>query len=155
MPRRYLPTLVTAANLPTNKIPNKALPASRQLVWLLLRPTDELTEEEKFTFARVRQHTQVETAYQLTRQFQSMIRLHTAAHLQGWFQACFDSTIADLQTFATSLQREEPSIRLALSSSWSNGPVEGHVNRLKFIKRSMHGRAKFDLLRLRVLAPYP
>ena len=36
---------------------------------------------------------------------------------------------------------------------WSNGPVEGHVNRLKLIKRSMYGRAKFDLLRLRVLHP--
>jgi len=34
---------------------------------------------------------------------------------------------------------------------WSNGPVEGQVNRLKLIKRSMYGRAKFDLLRQRVL----
>ena len=31
------------------------------------------------------------------------------------------------------------------------GPVEGQVNRLKLIKRSMYGRAKFDLLRQRVL----
>ncbi len=35
---------------------------------------------------------------------------------------------------------------------YSNGTVEGHVNRLKFVKRQMFGRAKFDLLRLRVLA---
>jgi hypothetical protein len=34
---------------------------------------------------------------------------------------------------------------------WSNGPVEGHVNRLKTIKRQMYGRANFDLLQLRVL----
>jgi transposase len=34
---------------------------------------------------------------------------------------------------------------------WSNGPGKGHVHRLKLIKRSMYGRAKFDLLRLRVL----
>src|SRR5258708_40364598 len=94
-------------------------------------------------------------AYQLTRRFQSMVRLRTADDLQAWFQACSDSSIVDLQTFATSLQREEPSIRLALSLSWSYGPVEGHVNRLKFIKRSMYGRAKFDLLRQRVLATYP
>ncbi len=39
----------------------------------------------------------------------------------------------------------------ALVLPWSNGPVEGHVNRLKFLKRQMFGRANFDLLRIRVL----
>jgi len=34
---------------------------------------------------------------------------------------------------------------------YSNGPLEGHVNRLKLIKRSMYGRAKLPLLRARVL----
>ena len=33
--------------------------------------------------------------------------------------------------------------------------VEGHGNRLKFVKRQMFGRAKFDLLRLRVLFHSP
>jgi hypothetical protein len=33
----------------------------------------------------------------------------------------------------------------------ANGPLEGHVNRLKLLKRSMYGRANFDLLKLRVL----
>jgi transposase len=33
----------------------------------------------------------------------------------------------------------------------SQGQVEGQVNRLKLVKRSMYGRAKFDLLRQRVL----
>jgi hypothetical protein len=39
----------------------------------------------------------------------------------------------------------------ALKPPWSIGPVEGHIRRLKLIKRSMYGRAKFDLLILRVL----
>lgn len=42
-------------------------------------------------------------------------------------------------------------IRNAISEPWSTGPVEGHVNRLKMIKRQMYGRASFDLLRQRVL----
>jgi transposase len=29
--------------------------------------------------------------------------------------------------------------------------LEGHVNRLKTIKRQMYGRANFDLLKIRVL----
>jgi transposase len=40
-----------------------------------------------------------------------------------------------------------------LSEEWSNGPTEGHINRLKTLKRQMYGRAKFDLLRQRLLAP--
>ncbi len=125
------------------------------MVWLLLRPTDDLTQDEQLTFARVRQHAHVDLAYRLTRRFQTMVRLHTADDLQAWFQACLTSDIPDLQTFAVSPLHEEPSIRLALSMPWSTGPVEGHVNRLKLIKRSMYGRAKFDLLRLRVLAAPP
>jgi hypothetical protein len=35
----------------------------------------------------------------------------------------------------------------------TSGPVEGHVNRIKMIKRQMYGRANFDLLRRRILAP--
>jgi transposase len=34
---------------------------------------------------------------------------------------------------------------------WNSGPVEGAVNRVKTIKRSMYGRAGFDLLRRRIL----
>ncbi len=37
--------------------------------------------------------------------------------------------------------------------SRSNDQVEGQIQRLKFIRRSLYGRAKFDLLRLRILAP--
>ena len=41
--------------------------------------------------------------------------------------------------------------RSALEYEWSDGPTEGHVNRLKFIKRQMYGRASFELLRQKVL----
>ncbi|KJG94591.1 hypothetical protein PPECC9_48280 [Escherichia coli PCN009] len=41
----------------------------------------------------------------------------------------------------------------AISSRWSNGVVEGHVNRLKMLKRQMYGRAGFELLRQRVMSP--
>ncbi|WP_228772790.1 hypothetical protein [Cupriavidus necator] len=34
-----------------------------------------------------------------------------------------------------------------------HGQTEGHVNRLKFLKRQMYGRANIELLRLRVLKP--
>jgi transposase len=56
-----------------------------------------------------------------------------------------------LAGFAKHLCHDESAFLAALQQSWSNGPVEGQVHRLKLIKRSMYGRAGFDLLRLRVL----
>jgi transposase len=50
-----------------------------------------------------------------------------------------------------SLELDWFSQKHALAFPWSNGPTEGHVNRPKVIKRQMYGRAKFDLLRKRVL----
>jgi transposase len=50
-----------------------------------------------------------------------------------------------------SAQRDAAAVYEAIDQSWSNGPIEGPVNRLKFLKRQMYGRASFDLLRLRVL----
>jgi hypothetical protein len=51
----------------------------------------------------------------------------------------------------TGVQQDKDAVLAGLTLPWSNGPVEGQVNRLKLIKRSMYGRAKFDLLKLRVL----
>ena len=56
-----------------------------------------------------------------------------------------------LQTFAAGGQQDLASIQAALTTGWSNGQTEGHVNRLKLLKRQMYGRARFDLLRRRFL----
>jgi transposase len=56
-----------------------------------------------------------------------------------------------LRGFATGIINDIAAVRVALSQPWSNGPVEGQVNRLKMLNRQMHRRAKFDLLRSRVL----
>ncbi len=58
---------------------------------------------------------------------------------------------SELRGFAKGLQADKAAVRAALSLEWSNGQVEGQINRLKLIKRQMYGRAKFDLLRQRFL----
>jgi hypothetical protein len=49
------------------------------------------------------------------------------------------------------VQQDKDAVFAGLTLPWSNGPLEGNVNRLKLSKRSMYGRAEFDLLKLRVL----
>jgi transposase len=77
-----------------------------------------------------------------------MIRQRDAAAWPNWKHCAKSSLLAG---FAKHLCHDEAALLAALQERWSNGPVEGHVHRLKLIKRSMYGRAKFDLLRLRVV----
>src|SRR5207248_707641 len=63
-------------------------------------------------------------------------------------QACH---LEAFQTFVTGVQQDKDAVLAGLTLPWSNGPLEGNVNRLKLIKRSMYGRAEIDLLKLRVL----
>ena len=58
----------------------------------------------------------------------------------------------DLRRFAEGIRRDEAAVQAAVTTTWSNGPVEGHVNRLKTIKRQMYGRAGFALLKARVVS---
>jgi transposase len=61
------------------------------------------------------------------------------------------SVTRSLESFAKGIQQDKAAVVAGLTLPWSNGPTEGHVNRLKLIKRSMYGRAKLPLLRARVL----
>ena len=81
-----------------------------------------------------------------------MVREHQADKLDSWVREAEASTIPELGSFAAGLQRDKAAILAALSLPYSSGQVEGQINRLKLIKRSMYGRANFDLLRQRVLA---
>jgi transposase len=127
------------------------LPSARQLTWLLLRPSSEHTTVESVIYSQIYQDATVRHVQALVQQFQKMIRERAPEALVVWMAACEQSGIIELQTFAAGLAQEEASIRAALSEVWSTGQVEGQITRLKLLKRQMYGRAKFDLLRQRVL----
>ncbi|OLT25321.1 hypothetical protein BJF83_23250 [Nocardiopsis sp. CNR-923] len=71
--------------------------------------------------------------------------------LEGWVKAAHEEKIAELDSFIWGLRRDLDAVRAGLTLPYSSGVVEGHVNRLKMLKRQMYGRAKPDLLRKRVL----
>ena len=61
------------------------------------------------------------------------------------------SGVPELRRFAIKLKQDLAAVRAACREAWSNGQTEGQVHKLKLLKRSMYGRAKFDLLRRRLL----
>lgn len=88
---------------------------------------------------------------QLAHKFMHMIHNGLSEQWSSWLESSCESAVEELKNFAIGLKRDGAAVYEAIRQSWSNGPTEGHVNRLKFLKRQMYGRASFDLLRLRVL----
>lgn len=71
--------------------------------------------------------------------------------LKKWIEKSTRSGVKEMASFAKGLLTDYNAVKNALTLPWSNGPVEGNVNRLKTIKRQMYGRAGFELLRKRVV----
>jgi transposase len=55
--------------------------------------------------------------------------------------------------FGRGIAADQPAVSAALAETWSSGPTEGSVTKLKLVRRRMYGRGKLDLLRARLLAP--
>ena len=94
---------------------------------------------------------QVATTRRLAQRFLRLVRARRGAELEEWVAQVHAVGPPELRGFARNLGRDWAAVQTGLTVTWSSGPVEGHINRLKLIKRQMFGRAKFDLLRRRVL----
>ncbi len=130
--------------------------SARRAAWLFVRQANDLDETQQKELALMRQVSPTaEAAYGLTQAFLQMVREHTGEPLEAWLSLVEESTLPELKSFAKGLQQDKAAVFAGLTLPWSNGPVEGHVNRLKLIKRSMYGRAKLRLLRQRVLHSPP
>lgn len=126
----------------------------RQAMWLLVRDPEQLTPDQQ----RSREllcdlSSDIAAAYALAQRFVQMLQFHQVDSLDPWLEDARHHPVPALRRFAHSLQHDYAAVRAALLFDWSSGQVEGQVNRLKVIKRIMYGRAKLDLLRLRVLHP--
>jgi transposase len=110
-----------------------------------------LEEHEQRTLLFLRQHSEVNQAYDVAQQSITMVKERSAATLERWFLLCSDSGVIERENFARGLQKEVSALQAALTLEFSNGPVEGQITKLKLVKRSMYGRGSFPLLRQRVL----
>jgi transposase len=128
--------------------------SSGQLAWLMMKDAGRLQEEEKtYLQALLVENQKLSEIHQLAQTFQKMVSQRSPDLLDGWLMKMEVCGVRKLQNFASGLRQDYKAVKAALSYDWSNGQVEGQVNRLKMIKHQMYGRANFDLLRLKVLGP--
>jgi transposase len=129
-----------------------ALLLARQATFLFLRRSEELRAEERETMLVLRQtHPEVDLMADLVQQFVQMLRTRTGELLDDWLAQVNRSNLPELQSFASGIEKDKDAVRAGLTWWISNGMVEGHVTKLKLIKRQGYGRAGFPLLRKRVL----
>jgi transposase len=87
----------------------------------------------------------------LVMSFRGILQSGKIRTLARWMKQANGSGIYGMKRFVRTLKHDLAAVKNALRESWSNGPVEGHINRLKTLKRQMYGRAGFELLRARLL----
>jgi transposase len=133
--------------------PSPGRPSSRRVCWWSLKEPAELKPEEQALVQALGERcAELKASAELARAFADMVRHRRAEEWEGWMRKARGRGVArELCGFAAGLMQDEAAVRAALSLEWSNGQVEGQVNRLKLLKRQMYGRAGFDLLRSRFL----
>lgn len=81
-----------------------------------------------------------------------MVRGLDGEKLDRWLKEAGTSEAEVMRKFAAGLNKDLEAVRAGLTETWSTGPVEGFIHKVKLLKRQGYGRANLDLLRARALA---
>jgi transposase len=142
-----------AARRPAN-LPRVSKRSPWQVTRLLLRSQEDLGEADAtYREAVLRLSPELALASTLSSRLVQMVRERKCKELPRWLHEAKTCPLEEVRRFAGGLEKEYDALSAALSEEWSNGQVEGHITRLKLLKRQMYGCATIDLLRLRVLHP--
>jgi transposase len=131
--------------------PRKRRLSSRGASFLMILPPSKRTQAQQHQVELMILNEDLRTVYLLSQEFVTMFKDRQVEALDSWLNRAKACHVTELTSFVNGIRRDYAAVRAACSSEWSNGTTEGHVNRLKFLKRQMFGRAHLDLLRVKVL----
>jgi transposase len=128
------------------------VPKVRHVASWMLRHPDDLDDEQQFQLKQARASCpDLDATAAHVSAFAAMLTGRHGERLESWMAAVEADNLPHLHRFVTGLRRDHAAVLNGLTLAYSSGAVEGNVNRIKMIKRQMYGRAKFDLLRKRIL----
>jgi transposase len=113
----------------------------------LLRPISRSLSLAQLT----QQAPELAEAVALAQDFASLVRQRQPTQLEPWLARAATSTLPPFRRFAKGVREDYAAVKAGVTLPWSQGPIEGHITRLKLLKRQMFGRAKLDLLARRFL----
>ena len=85
------------------------------------------------------------------RDFRDIYNKKSVSILEALIEHYSGSKCKPIASFASGLKKDFNAVKNSVLSELSNGYVGGNNNKIKAIKRAMFGRAKIDLLRVKVL----
>jgi hypothetical protein len=132
--------------------PQPAAPKVRHVTSWMLHHPDDLDDEHRLQLKQVSAvcpHLDATAGH--VSAFAEILTGRRGEHLDAWMGQVEADDLPHLHRFVRGLRRDYAAVLNGLTLPHSSGAVEGNVNRIKMIKRQMYGRAKFDLLRKRIL----
>jgi transposase len=142
------PELMISPDEGKKKRPPTALQVAH---WITFKEDQRLDWQKEYLARLCQADLEIAHTYDLIQGFTTMLRERQGEQLDAWLKQVEEQGVAELQSFAQGLQRDYDAVKAGLTLQWSQGPVEGHVHRLKLLKRQSYGRAGFQTLRKRVL----
>jgi len=125
------------------------VPSARTIARLMTNGRDTLSRSETVTIAAIEQGVPLLVeAREIIAAFHAMIRKKAHIELEPWLERARASLV---MSFANGVIKDKAAVSAAITTSWSNGQTEGHITKLKLVKRQMYGRAKLDLLQARLI----
>ena len=119
------------------------MPSTRQITDWIMRPDDKLSDDDSTGLKDARARcTDLDELTGLAHGFTALVRQRRGADLPGWIDTARQGPFPELRGFANGLLNDLTAVTAGLTEHWSSGAVEGHVNRIKTIKRQMYGRAR-------------
>ncbi|MGW7824707.1 ISL3 family transposase [Streptomyces puniciscabiei] len=127
-------------------------PRPRRVVrWVMTEP-DRLSSSDAQELKEIRTAcSHLDATARHVRDFATMIHDRRGDLLPDWMNRVLGDDLPALHSLVTGLRRDQDAVIAGLSSPWSSGQVEGHVTRIKLLKRKGYGRASLALLRRRIL----
>ena len=126
----------------------------RRVARLLLTRPDALSDSQQALLGKLTAACPEMTSLaSLVRDFAALLHPDPAneARLSEWSQAARACDLLHLHAFTRGLDLDAQAVIAAVTMPFHNGRTEGVNTKTKMIKRQMYGRARFTLLRHRIL----
>lgn len=124
-------------------------PSSGRVARLLMGGADTLAEADRAFVARLLDEVPpLAAAVAAAQRLSLLLRRQSRETLDDVLAA---ASATPLASFTAALRKDIDAVQAALDLPWTTSPVEGQIGRIKMLKRTMYGRAGFELLRARVL----
>jgi transposase len=148
--KRVEPTPETIATKKDTQVrrPPTALQVAR---WMTFTEEQRLDWQNAYLTRLCEADPLIAQTFTLLQDFATMLRSRQGGRLDAWLARIEEQEVSELKNFARGLKKDYDAVKAGLTLEWSNGQVEGHVQRLKLLKRQMYGKANFQTLRKRVL----